>query len=193
MGFPRTLTLLAACCAAAPSLAAADIDQPALPTFAMTAPPTDPSPWTGLYVGSEVFARSGGKGLRGGFGGSGYAGYDRELDNGIVVGLQGNLGYAPGLFKHSAVTGFEFASTDVRIGYDMGRLMPFVTVGVGLARPNVRSTGYAGAANAANDLFNSTGDLRSFESVGAGFAYKVTNNLTVGVAVQAFYGNGYVP
>ena len=170
-----------------------DITQPALPTFALSAPPEQPSPWTGLYVGSEVFGVSGGKGIRGGFGGSGFAGYDREFDNGVVVGVQGNAGYAPGLLKHSAITGFNFASTDVRVGYDMGRLMPFVTAGVGFAKPNVRSLGgYTGAANSANDLFNSRGDLRSFATVGAGFAYKVTDKLTVELAVQAFHGNGIV-
>ena len=172
--------------------AASGLDQPSLPTFALTAPPADPSPWTGLYVGTEVFGVTGGKGVRGGFGGSGYAGYDRAFDNGIVLGIQGNLGYSPAIWSHSAVTGYNFASTDVRIGYDMGRLMPFVTLGVGLAQPNGRSLGYSGANAVANDLFNSTGNLRGFETAGAGFAYKLTDRVTVELAVQAFRGNGFV-
>ncbi len=190
-----TFAVCVLCGFGAPALAAAgptDLSQPSLPTFALTAPSSDPSPWTGLYVGTEVFGFSGGKGVRGGFGGSGYAGYDRELDNGIVVGVRGELGYVPGFFKHSAVTGWEFGATDVRVGYDMGRFMPFVTAGVGLAQPNFRSFGYQGVNNVANDLFNSTGDLRAFETVGAGFAYKVTDKLTVELAVQAFHGNGFV-
>lgn len=193
---PVSLSLLLACgigtqAHAAASPAAANLDQPSLPTFALTAPPTDPSPWAGLYLGTEVFGISGGKGVKGGFGGGGYAGYNRELDNGIVVGVQGSVGYIPGLYKHAAVTGWSYGATDVTVGYDMGRLMPFVTAGVGLARPHFRSSGYGGVNNAANDLFNSTGDLRAFETVGAGFAYKVTERLTVELAVQAFHGNGF--
>lgn len=176
----------------APARAASGLGQPTLPTFALTVPPSDLSPWTGLYVGTEVFGVTGGKGVRGGFGGSGYAGYDREFENGIVLGVQGNLGYAPAVWKGSAATGFEFASTDVRVGYDMGRLMPFVTLGVGLAQPNLRSSGYSGVNAVANDLFNSTGNLRGFETAGAGFAYKLTDKLTVELAVQAYHGNGFV-
>ena len=170
-----------------------DLSTPVLPTFALNTPPADPSPWTGLYVGSEVFGFGGSKGVRGGFGGAGYAGYDREIENGVVVGLQGTAGYTPSLFSHSRVTSYDFASTDVRVGYDMGRFMPFVTAGVGFAKPNLRTFGgYTGVADSATDLFSSRGDLRAFETVGAGFAYRVTNRLTVELAVQAFHGNGAV-
>ena len=168
------------------------LTEPALPTFALTSPPADPSPWTGLYVGSEVFGITGGKNVRGGFGGAGYAGYNRELDNGIVVGVRGAAGYTPGFFKNSLVTGYDFATTDVLVGYDMGRFMPYVTAGVGLARPNLRGAGYGGVANSANDLFSSTGDLRGFETVGSGFVYQLTNNTSIGLAVQAYHGNGSV-
>lgn len=191
IGVATTFCMLAGIgVAQAATTAASDLSQPTLPTFALNAPPDQPSPWTGLYVGTEVLGFSGGKGVKGGFGGGAYAGYDRELDNGIVVGIQGTTGYSPGFFKHSP--GFEFATTDVRVGYDMGRFMPFVTAGVGLASPNGRSPGYTGAANAATDLFNSSGDLRGFQSMGAGFAYKVTDKLTVELAVQAYRGNGFV-
>ena len=178
---------------AADAPTAGDLNTPALPTFALTAPPTDPSPWTGLSIGTEVFGISGGKGLRGGFGGAATAGYERELDNNVVVGIDGSAGYTPSLFKNSPFRGYNFASTDVRVGYDMGRFMPFVTAGVGLARPNGRTFGgFTGAADSTTDLFNATGDLRSFQTVGAGFAYKLTEHTTVELAVQAYHSNGFV-
>jgi outer membrane immunogenic protein len=195
MRFSRTFATCFLVGLGGPALAAAaasDLDRPSLPTFALSAPPADPSPWTGLYVGSEVFGVSGSKGVKGGFGGGGYAGYNRELDNGIVLGVRGSVGYVPGLYKYSAVSGWEYGAADLTLGYDMGRFMPFVTAGVGVARPNFRSFGYQGVNGVANDLFNSTGDLRAFESVGAGFAYKVTDKLTVELAVQTFHGNGFV-
>lgn len=193
MGVGQRLVAALLFCMASPALAApasTDLNTPALPTFALESRPADPSPWAGLYVGTEVFGFTGGKGVRGGFGGGGYAGYRHELDSGIVVGVQGNVGYVPGFFRRSAVTGFEYGSTEVTVGYDMGRFMPFVTAGVGLAQPNYRSFGYGGAANVATDLFNSNRDLRAFETAGAGFAYRINDKMTVELAVQAFRSNG---
>lgn len=171
---------------------ASELSQPALPTFAATVPPSDPSPWTGLYVGTELFAVTGSKGVRGGFGGGAYAGYQHEFDNNWVVGVQGGVGYSPSVFNW-AYRGFNYANVEARVGYDMGRLMPFVTVGGVLARPNGRTlAGYGGADGALNDLFNSNGDLRGFATVGAGFAYQLTPNTTVELAVQTYRGNGFV-
>jgi hypothetical protein len=176
---------------AGPALAT-DLSQPTLPTFATMTPPAEPSPWTGLYVGTEVFGISGGKGVRGGFGGGAYAGYDHEFDNNWVVGVQGGVGYSPSVFNWAA-RGFNYAEVEARVGYDMGRLMPFVTVGGVAARPNGRTLGGVGDSSAAfNDLFNSNGDLRGFATVGAGFAYKLTPNTTVELAVQTYHGNGFV-
>lgn len=169
-----------------------DLSKPALPTFALVAPPPDPSPWTGLSIGTEVFALSGGKGVRGGVGGGGYVGYDREFPNNWVIGVQGSAGYAPSLFSSSPFRGYNYAEASTRIGYDMGRLMPFVTIGGGVARPNGRVSGYTDPANSMSDLFNSDGDLRGYGTAGAGFAYKLTPNTTVELAVQAYRSNGFV-
>ena len=169
--------------------AAAGIDEPALPSFALAAPPTAPSPWTGLYVGSELFAVGGGKNVRGGFGGGGYIGYDREFDNNWVLGVEGSAGYTPSFLKQSPFRGYNYAEAAVRVGYDLGRVMPFVTLGAGGLRPNGRTfDGYSGTANSITDLFNSDGDLRGYGTVGAGFAYKLTANTTVELAVQAYRG-----
>ena len=176
------------------AVAATTLDQPALPTFAFAAPPPEQSPWTGLYVGTQVFAVSGGKGVRGGVGGGGYAGYNRELANNWVIGVEAGAGYTPSFLKASPFRGYNYAEATARIGYDMGRLMPFVTIGGGVLRPNGRSLGgFTDTTNSMNDLFNSTGDLRGYGTAGAGFAYKLTPNTTVELEVQAYRGNGFVP
>ena len=188
----RLLLVAMGMVAAGSTARATDLSQPALPTFAATVPPSDPSPWTGLYVGTEVFGVAGGKGVRGGFGGGGYAGYQHEFDNNWVVGLQGGVGYSPSVFNWSS-RGFNYASVEARVGYDMGRLMPFVTVGGVMARPTGRTlAGFSGANDSLNGLFNSNGDLRGFATVGAGFAYQLTPNTTVELAVQTYRGNGFV-
>jgi outer membrane immunogenic protein len=168
---------------------------PKLPTFALQPQPLSPgsqspSPWTGFYVGSEVFAVSG-KGVKHGAGGAAFAGYYREFDNNLVIGVEASAGFAPSLFRRGPYRGYEFAATDVRLGYDMGRFMPFVTAGFAFAKPDVRSGGgFQSGADYVNDLFGSPSNLKVLGSVGAGFDYQLTNNLSVGVAVSAGTGRG---
>jgi opacity protein-like surface antigen len=170
---------------------------PKLPSFALEPQPLSPSPqspspspWTGFYAGSEVFAISG-KGVKHGAGGAAFAGYNREFDNNLVIGVEASTGFAPSTFRHGPYTGYEFAATNVKLGYDMGRLMPFVTAGFAFAKPDIRSGGgYLSATESANDLFGSPSNLRVLGNVGAGFDYQVTNNLSVGVAVSAGTGHG---
>ena len=128
--------------------------------------------------------------MKHGAGGAAFAGYNREFDNNLVLGIEASTGYAPSLFRHARYSGYEFAATNVKLGYDMGRLMPFVTAGFAFAKPDVRSGGYLGATETANDLFGSPSNVRVLGNVGAGFDYQVTNNLAVGVAVSAGTGHG---
>ena len=98
------------CCASASAWAADAPATSSLPILART-PQAEASPWTGLYVGTEIFAIGGGKGVKGGVGGGGYAGYERELPSGWVVGIEGSTGYLPSLYKYSAATGYDYAQT----------------------------------------------------------------------------------
>src|SRR5579872_184713 len=163
--------------------------EPTLPSLALN--PEAPSPWAGFYFGSEVeaaFAR----GSKPGFGGAAFAGYNRELPNNLVIGVQGSAGYAPYLFASGPVHGFNFAETSAKIGYDMGRFMPYVTAGVVFAKANSFGVpAYTGAADSMNALFAPGGDLRAFGVVGAGFDYAINNNLSFGMEVRA--GAGRAP
>jgi outer membrane immunogenic protein len=160
---------------------------PALPSLAVN--PEASSPWTGLYVGSEVMATFA-KGSKPGFGGAAFAGYNHEFDNNLVLGIEGKVGYAPFLFGHG---GFNFAETSAKVGYDMGRFMPYLTAGVVLAKANAFGVpAYTGAADSMNSLFSSGGNLQGYGTVGAGFDYAVTNNLTFGMEVRANAGHGMI-
>ena len=152
--------------------------------------PQQRSLWSGLYVGTDVFATAG-KGVRGGVGGDGYAGYNHEFSNNVVVGVQAGAGYAPSLSKFGP-RGFDYTSTNVQIGYDMGRLMPFVTLGVDLAKPaGLSNRGFTSASDSVNDLFDSSGKLNSLTTIGAGFNYAITNNVTMGVEVNVVQNHGF--
>lgn len=161
-----------------------------LPSLALN-PQPEPSPWRGLHVGSEVYA-AGGRGLATGVGGSAFLGYDRAFGNEWVLGLEARTGYAPSLWKLSAARGYEFAEADLKAGYPLGRFTPFVTAGLGFARPNLRASGYSGATNAATDLFNDPGTLVTVGRLGGGVNYRITNDVSVEVAVSAGRGRGAV-
>lgn len=162
-----------------PSTAASAGAQAAAPLPSMALDPQVPeSIYHGLYVGTEIFGVAG-HGIKGGIGGDVYAGYDRALGNGLLVGLQGTTGYAPSLFGRPGLKGFDFGEASARVGYDMGRLTPFVTGGLLVARP-VTGPGLAGnTTDSVNDLMNGSGNLYAAPRVGAGFAYALTGNTTV--------------
>jgi opacity protein-like surface antigen len=173
-----------------PSGAMPPASAPSLPSLALD--PEAPSPWAGLYVGGEVTAAFA-KGAKPGFGGAAFAGYNHEFSNNLVIGVEGSTGYEPNVFAHSPYRGFDFGETSVRVGYDMGRFMPYVTAGVVLAKPvSFGVPAYTGATDSMNALFAPGGDLRAFGTVGAGFDYAVTDKLTFGMEVRTGTGRGPV-
>jgi opacity protein-like surface antigen len=194
MPFKPALAFVALC-ALGLAAKADDLPAPKLPSFAanpqpLSASPQTASPWSGLYVGSEAFAvsRKGAKGL---VGGSAFVGYHREFDNNVVVGVEASTGLARS-FRHSPFVSYDYAATNLKLGYDMGRLMPFVTAGFVFAKPLTGRGGYVSATDSINDLFNSPSSIRTFGTIGAGFDYAVTDKLSVGLAVSAGNGRGLV-
>jgi outer membrane immunogenic protein len=184
--------------------ARADEAVTSLPTFALNPPALTtpaPSPWSGLYVGTEVFGISGSGGMKGGVGGDTTFGYNHEFSNNVVVGIEGAVGYMPSLFRNSRYTGFDIAAANVKVGYDMGQFMPYMTMGGILAKPHTTglAAGYTGTSDAVNGLFSGSSDLKGAGSVGVGFDYAVTNNLKMGFSASVirgapgFYGPGPTP
>jgi opacity protein-like surface antigen len=178
----RLLLAAALIGAAAPAMAA---DLPNLPSLAAD-PETQAPNWKGFYVGTEVVGAMF-KGGKGAFGGDVFAGYDHTFDNNLVLGVRFSTGYSPWLYPSGVFHGYDFAESSVRVGYEMGRLTPYVTAGVGLARPTNFDGGLADANDSINGLFSGPGALQAVGSAGVGFDYAVTNNLHVGV--EATVGN----
>ncbi len=148
-----------------------------LPSMALD-PQVPESLYHGLYVGTEVFGIAG-HGIKGGVGGDVYAGYDRVLSNGLLLGLQGTTGYTPAILGRPGLKGFDFGEASAQVGFPMGRLTPFVTAGLLVARP-VLGPGLANTTtDSFNDLMNGSASLSAAPRVGAGFAYALTGNTTV--------------
>ena len=179
------------CCGFFCPARASDESPTGLPVFAQepSSNPQDANYWSGLSVGSEIFALSG-KGAKGHAGGDGFVGYDHAFDNNLILGLRASAGYSPSLLAWGAPNGFDFTMTQVKLGYDAGQLKPYLTVGVGLAKANYAGPGgLPNAKNSFNNLFVGSGP-KPLTSVGAGFDYAVTERLTVGVSVSATQGRG---
>jgi outer membrane immunogenic protein len=182
----RSLLFLAALIAAATPAAAADL--PALPTLAVD-PQIPPPSWKGFYVGAGVsFGVA--KGSKGQVGGDVFAGYDHHFDDGLILGVQFETGYDPWLIPNGRFKGFDFAESSVKLGYEMGRLTPFVSAGVALAKAANFGGGPPDANASISGLFQGPGGYQAVGVMGAGVDYALTNNLHVGVAAYLNNGDG---
>lgn len=151
-----------------------------------------PDPWKGLTLGSDVFAVSGlGNGMKRGFGADGFIGYDHAFDNHVVLGLRASAGYLPGILQ-GAPAGYNFGMVDAKLGYQMGRLTPWVALGGGIAKATSFAANIPNASTSLNDLFSDTQKGATLTRASAGFDYAVTNNLTLGMSVGVMqFHNGY--
>jgi len=190
----RSLSTLAVFCSLVSAGEAADMAS-SLPFFALSPPQEAPSSsiWTGLYVGTGLFGVSG-NGSKPHVGGDVEIGYDHEFANRFIVGVRETSGFSPAGFGYGPVKGFDFSTTEARVGYDMGRWMPYVTSGLVLAKPITGpQANYVSASQSTNDLFEAPGRLHASPTVGAGVNYAITPNLHVDVGVSAGRGLGSLP
>jgi opacity protein-like surface antigen len=164
------------------------VPAPALADAALTIPPApiDPNPspsiWNGAYVGAGVsFAAA--KGRKGQFGGDVSAGYDKTFANNFVIGVKFDTGYAPLVAPLGRFQGFDFAMAEVKVGYNFGRVTPYVFAGGGLARATAFASPFPDAATTMNGAFGA-GPGFGVATFGAGVDYHVNNNITVGVEAR---------
>jgi opacity protein-like surface antigen len=164
-----------------PSVAAGDVSAYTIPPEAAVV-----DPWHGFYVGSGVTG-SFAKGAKSAWGGEAFAGYDHRFDSGLVLGAQFSTGYMPWASSNPMYKGFDYAEAGVKVGYEMGRVTPYLTTGVALAR----GSNFAGAPDPGasfNALFDGPGGAAAFGYAGAGVEYQINDRMRIGV--EATVGNG---
>jgi hypothetical protein len=155
-----------------------------------TSRPDGASPWQGLSMGTEVFAGSGmGKRGQGGFGGDLNIGYLKEFDTNVVVGVGLSSGYTPS-FRNYGPRGYNFGMADLKVGYDMGKFMPYVTVGVGKASAALNGQGGFQGLDSVNTMFGPHGASTTLTRVGAGFDYEVNEHLRIGAEISTVQARG---
>lgn len=154
-----------------------------LPTLALD-PTTPPSIWNGLTLGTEMFVVAG-KHVKGRVGGAVTVGYRTRLNDNIKLAIDVGTGHTPFVWPRGLSQGADFAFARVKVGYEMGKLTPYLSAGGALAKLDNGFAAQAGA-DSFNALFANGGGLKSYGMVGAGVDYQVTNNLSlsVGVSVQ---------
>ena len=113
-------------------------------------------------------------------------GYDFRIGPKYLVGVETTTAFAAtsGLLGYSS--GFDASRTTMKFGYDMGRFKPFVMSGYTQIGPSFGAPfaafGGAGAVPTVGAPFAATAHAAT---VGAGFDYAVTNNLSFGMSLQA--------
>jgi len=183
---------LAAGFAAAPAFAADLPSQASSSLPSLAADPANQTPnWSGFYVGAGVSATAF-KGAKAQFGGDVYAGYDHRFDNNVVLGVRVSTGYSPWAFPSGPYRGFSFGETDVKLGYAMGRLTPYVVAGAALARPSYGAD-FGDLSQSVNGLFSGPGAVQAVGTAGVGFDYALTNNVTVGLEARVSNGGAFAP
>ena len=161
-----------------------------LPSLAAN-PQTQAPNWSGFYVGAGMDVVSF-KGAKTQAGGDVFAGYDHHFDNNVVLGVRFSTGYSPWAFPSGPYRGLSFGETDVKLGYAMGRLTPYVVVGAALARPSYGAD-FGDLSQSVNGLFSGPGAVQAVGTAGVGFDYALTNNVTVGLEARVSNGAPFAP
>jgi len=173
--------------------AAADLPsqtQSAPPLFAASPETQTPTPdWSGFYIGAGIDAVAF-KGAKAQFGGDVFGGYDHRFDNNVILGARFTTGYSPWAFASGPYKGFSFGEADMKLGYAMGRLTPYVVVGAALARPSYGAD-FGDLGQSVNGLFSGPGAVQAVGTAGVGVDYAVTNNVTVGIEARVNQGGAF--
>jgi opacity protein-like surface antigen len=143
--------------------------------------------WKGFYVGSGVSA-SFAKGAKSAWGGDAFAGYDHAFSSGLTLGIRVDTGYAPWASPSGRFKGFDYGETDLKLGYEMGAITPYVVAGVALAKSSALN-GFSDGGSSANALFSGPGALQAVGVAGVGVDYHITSNVTLGVAAYMSGGS----
>ena len=187
------LLALTACGLVSASALAADLPSQAsssLPSLAAD-PVTQAPNWSGFYVGAGIDVASF-KGAKAQAGGDVFGGYDHRFSNNVILGVRFATGYSPWAFPSGPYRGFSFGEADVKLGYAMGRLTPYVVAGAALARPSYGAD-FSDLSQSVNGLFSGPGAVQAVGTAGVGFDYAVTNNVTVGLEARVSNGGPLSP
>lgn len=174
----------------APAAVAQTLSTASLPSFARNPAAFSSSQniWKDLGEGAEFYSFTNSGAVAWG-GAVNHTGYRQKLSNNFFVDFRSSSGHEPTMFQRNNFSGFEFATSQFRLGYDMGRFKPYLGVSAGVANA-VGAQGFVIPGSTVSVLPQQLYPTQSFTSVSAGFNYAISNKISVGVGVSVGQGNG---
>ncbi|HMN72062.1 MAG TPA: hypothetical protein PKA55_09375 [Rhodoblastus sp.] len=114
-------------------------------------------------------------------------GYDVRMGK-YLFGMEQKTGFAAGGDMLGLASGFSFSGANMKFGYDMGAFKPYMSAAFAETRgPAFGANVFAAPPDAAMPFAFSA----QATSVGAGFDYAITENLSFGMAVNATQVTGW--
>ena len=119
-------------------------------------------------------------------------GYDFLIGQKLLVGVDTKTGFAAteGLLGFSS--GLDASRTGMKFGYDMGRFKPFVMSSFTDLRPAF-GAGFAGPVGGLAGAGSPFAPSTKISTVGAGFDFAITDQLSLGMSVSASQVNSGWP
>ena len=111
------------------------------------------------------------------------SGSSLRISNNLTLGVSTTAGSTPFSFGTGAMRGFDLSSTSVKLGYDIGRLTPFISASISSMQQRA-VPGLPTGFNTTGDLLAGRSDPKTSASVGAGFNYAISDSLQVGVSAS---------
>ena len=109
-------------------------------------------------------------------------GLDLRIGGNMLLGVSTGTGTMP-LAWGGASRGLDFATTSVKLGYQIGKLTPYVTTSITSFKDSA-VPGLLSGFKTTGDLLAGRSDPKAPTSVGAGFNYELTDSLHVGVGAS---------
>lgn len=173
-----SIAVMAVLAAPASAFAADAVFQHDIAPVAHTVPAADAFDWSGAYVGATAGVIVNKKGLpsvkdvkKGSFIGGVHAGYNQQLENNWVLGVETDLNISKAK-KNAVISPKYYGTARVRAGYAIGRILPYVDGGIAVGKLAVSAP--AGAKDVKHTHVGYT--------VGGGVEYALTDNVTTRVS-----------
>lgn len=115
-------------------------------------------------------------------------GYGYRIGGKYLFGMEQKTGLAAGGDMLGLASGFGFSRTNVKFGYDMGAFKPYMSASFAETRgPAFGANVFAAPPDAATPFAFTS----SATTVGAGFDYAITDQLSFGMSVSASQVSGW--
>lgn len=153
------------------------------PAFAGSEPSLTGDFWKGRYFGHTDFSLAP-SGIGSIVTNRSFSSFGKTFDDKSFVAMRSSSGFLPTLAGPGLARGYQFSSTQLKAGYNLGRFRPYVTANFSSLRADRIGGGAVSLPGTFYNPANTGVNTQSFATIGAGVDFAITNNLSVGVGVS---------